>query len=80
MEDDVIKLDLHSFRHNFSGSLKGLVEDGILNYLSGHKNSSEAQRRYGKFRPKIKFETINKCEYPNLDLSGLKTKLNKYYK
>lgn len=74
-----ILLDLHSFRHNFSGSLKGLIEDGILDYLSGHKNSSQGQSRYGKFRPKVKYEMICKCHYENLNLDVLKTKFNEYY-
>jgi len=74
-----ILLDLHSFRHNFSGSLKGLIEDGILDYLSGHKSTSQSQRRYGKFRPELKYEMLSKCQYPNLDLSLLKEKLLKYY-
>lgn len=79
LKNKEILLDLHSFRHNFSGSLKGLIEDGILDYLSGHKNSSLSQSRYGKFRPKLKYEMICKCEYENLNLDVLKTKFNEYY-
>lgn len=74
-----ILLDLHSFRHNFSGSLKGLIEDGILDYLSGHKNSSQSQSRYGKFRSKVKYDMISKCKYENLDLEQLQTKLLEFY-
>lgn len=79
LKNKEILLDLHSFRHNFSGSLKGLIEDGILDYLSGHKNSSLSQNRYGKFRPKVKYEMICKCHYENLNLDELKTKFNEYY-
>ena len=79
LENKEILLDLHSFRHNFSGSLKGLIEDGILDYLAGHKNSSQSQHRYGKYRPKLKYEEINKCMYENLNLDRLKIKLHKYY-
>ncbi len=79
LKNKEILLDLHSFRHNFSGSLKGLIEDGILDYLSGHKNSSQGQSRYGKFRPKVKYEMICKCHYENLNLDILKTKFNEYY-
>lgn len=74
-----ILLDLHSFRHNFSGSLKGLIEDGLLNHFTGHLQNSESQKRYGDFRAPLQFEMISKCAYPNLDLSTLKTKLDLFY-
>lgn len=77
LEEETILLDLHSFRHNFSGSLKGLIEDGLLDHFTGHQQNSEAQRRYGKFRPKLQFEMISKSEYPDLDLSDLKARLKK---
>lgn len=79
LETKEIMLDLHSFRHNFSGSLKGLIEDGLLDYFTGHTKKSESQGRYGNFRPQLQFEMISKCAYPNLDLSALKTKLDLFY-
>lgn len=79
LEEGTILLDLHSFRHNFDGSLKSLIEDSLLSYFMGHITNKETFDRYGKTRPKILLEGISKCEYEDLDLSKLSEKINAYY-
>lgn len=79
IEEEDILLDLHSFRHNFSGSLKGLIEDGLLEYFMGHTQNSESLKRYGKYRPELMFDNISKCEY-KINFDNLKNRINKYYK
>lgn len=79
IEEEDILLDLHSFRHNFSGSLKGLIEDGLLEYFMGHTQNSESLKRYGKYRPELMFDNISKCEY-KINFDNLKEKINKYYR
>lgn len=79
IEEEDILLDLHSFRHNFSGSLKGLIEDGLLEYFMGHSQNSESLKRYGKYRSALMFDNISKCEY-EIKFDNLKEKINNYYK
>lgn len=79
IEEEDILLDLHSFRHNFSGSLKGLIEDGLLEYFMGHTQNSESLKRYGKYRPELMFDNISKCEY-KINFDNLREKINNYYK
>lgn len=79
IEEEDILLDLHSFRHNFSGSLKGLIEDGLLEYFMGHTQNSESLKRYGKYRAELMFDNISKCEY-KINFNNLKEKINNYYK
>ena len=79
LEDEEILLDLHSFRHNFSGSLKGLIEDGLLEYFMGHSQNSQTQKRYGDYRTEVVIEAISKSDY-KLDFKPLANKIKKYYK
>lgn len=79
LEEGNILLDLHSFRHNFAGSLKGLIEDSLLKYYMGHITNTETFDRYGKYRPKQLLEGISKCVYEDLELSKLSEKINAYY-
>ncbi len=79
IEEEDILLDLHSFRHNFSGSLKGLIEDGLLEYFMGHSQNSESLKRYGKYRSALMFDNISKCEY-EIKFDNLKDRINNYYK
>jgi len=79
IEEEDILLDLHSFRHNFSGSLKGLIEDGLLEYFMGHSQNSESLKRYGKYRSSLMFDNISKCEY-EIKFDNLKDRINNYYK
>lgn len=78
IEEEDILLDLHSFRHNFSGSLKGLIEDGLLEYFMGHTQNSESLKRYGKYRPELMFDNISKCEY-KINFDNLKDRINNFY-
>ncbi len=79
IDSEVIMLDLHSFRHNFSGSLKGEIEDSVLTYFMGHSNDNETFYRYGTYRPNVLLKNLTKCIYPNLQLEELRKKINKYY-
>ena len=78
LENEDILLDLHSFRHNFSGSLKGLEEVGLLDYFLGHRQNSLSQSKYGKYRPTLLCEKISQCEY-NLDFKPLIKSINSFY-
>lgn len=78
IEEEDILLDLHSFRHNFSGSLKGLIEDGLLEYFMGHTQNSESLKRYGKYRSELMFDNISKCEY-KINFDNLKDRINHFY-
>jgi len=78
LENEDILLDLHSFRHNFSGSLKGLEKVGLLDYYMGHRQNSETQKRYGDYRAKLLFDSIAQCEY-NLDFEPLMKSINRFY-
>ncbi|MCR1811771.1 site-specific integrase [Sulfurospirillum sp. hDNRA2] len=76
MEAEVIMLDLHSFRHNFSSSLKGKVEDSVLDECMGHE--SPKGYKYGKISLETLLEGISKCSY-NLNISELENKLKNHY-
>jgi integrase len=78
LENEDILLDLHSFRHNFSGSLKGLVEDGLLDYFMGHSQTSQTQKRYGEYRTELVFNEISKSVY-KLDFKPLEKSINNFY-
>lgn len=45
--DAKLRKDFHSFRHTFTEQLKGRedVPDGALDYINGHMNNSESQKR-----------------------------------
>ncbi len=75
----VYKLDIHSFRHNFAGSLKGKIEDGLLDYLMGHTNSSTTQNRYGSYRAEVLINAVNSVDYPQVDFMPLVEKLKRFY-
>lgn len=78
IENEDILLDLHSFRHNFSGSLKGLIEDGLLEYFMGHSQNSQTQKRYGDYRTEVVIEAISKSDY-KLDFKPLAKSINDFY-
>ena len=70
--DDPKKV-FHSFRHNFTNTLKQMgVQEVTITELTGHENDSITTGRYGKpFEPKPLLEAIEKLDY-GLDLSPLK--------
>lgn len=76
IEAGELMLDLHSFRHNFSGSLTGKVEDSILNECMGHQ--SPKGYSYGKVSMEILLQDISKCNYA-LNISKLENNLKKHY-
>ncbi|MFX4242644.1 site-specific integrase [Aliarcobacter butzleri] len=73
-------LDVHSFRHSFAGSLKGKIEDGVLDSFMGHRNGSLSQTRYGTYRTDVLKSNIDLCDYPQVDFLPLREKMRKYYK
>ncbi|WP_152057109.1 site-specific integrase [Aliarcobacter butzleri] len=73
-------LDVHSFRHSFAGSLKGRIEDGVLDSFMGHRNKSLSQSRYGSYRTDVLKSNIDLCDYPSVDFLPLREKMRKYYK
>lgn len=75
LNEKVIKLDLHSFRHGFSGQLKGIIEEDTREYFLGH---SAGDYDYGNIKPIPAYENISKCIY-NLDLTELSKKLHTAY-
>jgi len=76
IEARALMLDLHSFRHNFSSSLKGKVEDSVLDECMGHE--SPKGYKYGKISLETLLEGISKCTY-DFNISELENKLKKYY-
>lgn len=77
IQNKKLLLDLHSFRHNFSTSLKGIVESEVLDEAMGHETKKDY--KYGKVRPKVMLDGISKCHY-DIDISKLEKKLKEYYK
>jgi integrase len=73
-------LHVHSFRHNFAGSLKGLIEDGVLDSFMGHRNGSLSQTRYGTYRTEVLKKAIDECDYPGVDFYPLSERMREYYK
>lgn len=73
-------LTVHSFRHNFAGSLKGLIEDGVLDSFMGHRNSSLSQTRYGTYRTEVLKGAIDLCDYPGVDFYPLSERMREFYK
>ncbi|MCT7650146.1 site-specific integrase [Aliarcobacter butzleri] len=80
LEQKEFLLDIHSFRHSFAGSLKGKIEDGVLDSFMGHRNGSLSQTRYGSYRTDVLKNNIDLCDYPSVDFSPLMEKMRKYYK
>jgi integrase len=76
IEDKIIKLDAHSFRHTFVSSITGIVEFDARESLIGHKITDS---NYGSTRPKVAYNHISKCEY-EFDLAPLSEKLNEAYR
>lgn len=75
IKDDIIMLDVHSFRHTFSSYLKGVTEVDTREALMGHKISDSD---YGKLKPKVALENISRCQY-DVDFTPLREKLNDLY-
>ncbi len=73
-------LTVHSFRHSFAGSLKGLVEDGVLDSFMGHRNGSLSQTRYGSYRTDVLKGAIDLCDYPGVDFYPLSERMREFYK
>lgn len=80
LEAKEFKLDIHSFRHSFVGSLKGKIEDGVLDSFMGHRNGSLSQSRYGSYRTEVLKNAIDLCDYPQVDFMPLVERMKKYYK
>lgn len=80
LEQKEFLLDIHSFRHSFAGSLKGRIEDGVLDSFMGHRNGSLSQSRYGTYRTDVLKSNIDLCDYPQVDFLPLQEKMRKYYK
>lgn len=75
LSEKIIMLDLHSFRHTFSGRLKGIIEEDTREFFLGH---SAGDADYGNIQPIPAYDNIAKCEY-NLDLTELSEKLQLIY-
>lgn len=71
--DAKLRKDFHSFRHTFTEQLKGRedVPDGALDYINGHMNNSESQKRYGKHQKGRLLKILEKLDY-GLDFGWIK--------
>lgn len=74
--DAKLRKDFHSFRHTFTEQLKGRedVPDGALDYINGHMNNSESQKRYGKHQKGRLLNILEKLDY-ELDLEGIQKEI-----
>lgn len=78
--DSKLRKDFHSFRHTFTEQLKGRedVPDGALDYINGHMNNSESQKRYGKHQKHRLLKILEKLDY-ELDFEGIKKAITEIY-
>ncbi len=75
-----LSIDFHSFRHNFSHSLKGKIEDRTLSAAMGHAIEGMSHGRYGSEYPvEVLQDAIEKLDY-KLDFSKILAVVNKIYK
>lgn len=78
--DAKLRKDFHSFRHTFTEQLKGRedVPDGALDYINGHMNNSESQKRYGRHQKPRLLNILNKLDY-ELDFEDINNGINVVY-
>ncbi len=81
LPDAKLRKDFHSFRHTFTEQLKGRedVPDGALDYLNGHSNNSESQKRYGRHQKHRLLKILEKLDY-GLDFGSIKKGILEAYK
>ena len=76
LNDPKKMIDFHSLRHSFATRLSGRIQDSQLNFLMGHENNSENQKRYTKPDPKVLLDSLKNLNIEGIDFTNIQNTVN----